>query len=302
MQDVSQAIVMDGKATAKEIRSEIASETQDWVSQGRPVPTLVAVLVGDDPASQVYIRNKERSCKQVGMNGRVIRKSAQTSTAELLDLLATLNSDESVNGILVQLPLPPQVDTLAVLDAVAPIKDVDAFAPENVGLLVQGRPRFFPCTPHGVVQILKRYDCRIAGRHVVVVGRSDIVGKPLANMLVQRDLGWGPQFANATVTICHSQSNDLPSVTRTADILVAAVGRPRLITADMIKPGAIVIDVGINRLEDKLVGDVDYASAAKVASAITPVPGGIGPLTIAMLLQNTLKACQLQTAAGSGQS
>lgn len=290
----SQAIILDGKTTAAEIRRETALEISDWISKGYSVPTLAAVLVGDDAASQVYVRNKERSCQQVGLNSRVIRKSAETTTSELLELLDTLNSDAAIHGILVQLPLPEHVDALAVLDGVAPLKDVDAFSPENVGLLVQGRPRFLPCTPHGVIQILMRYKCTLAGKHVVVVGRSDIVGKPLANMLVQRDLGYGPEFANATVTICHSRSNDLAGLTRTADILVAAVGRPRLITEDMIKPGAIVVDVGINRLGDVLVGDVDYEAALRVAAAITPVPGGIGPLTIAMLLRNTLRACQLQ--------
>ena len=192
-----------------------------------------------------------------------------------------------------QLPLPKQIDAQRVLDAVTPLKDVDAFAPENVGLLVQGRPRYLPCTPHGVMQILARYDCELAGKHVVVVGRSDIVGKPMANMLVQRDMGFGPRFANATVTVCHSQSEDLAAITRSADVLIAAVGRPKLVTQDMVKPGAVVIDVGINRVDDGLVGDVDYEALLDVASAITPVPGGIGPLTIAMLLRNTLTAAKI---------
>lgn len=288
--------VLDGKATAKEIRSEIKTDTQAWIDAGRPTPTLVAVLVGDDPASAVYVRSKERACEKAGLAGRVIRKPASTSADELLELLASLNNDASVNGILVQLPLPDHIDTQLVLDAVDPLKDVDAFAPENVGLLVQGRPRYLPCTPHGVLQILKRYDCQLAGQHVVVVGRSDIVGKPLANMLIQKDLGFGPDFANATVTIGHSRSADLGELTRTADILIAAVGRPRLITAEMVKPGAVVVDVGINRVDEKLVGDVDYDPVREIASAITPVPGGIGPLTIAMLLRNTLTACQLQNS------
>ena len=288
------AQILDGKLTAEQLRSEIAAEVDAWCAAGRSRPTLAAVLVGDDPASQVYVRNKEKACEKVGMHSRLIRRPASTTTADLLQLLSELNADAAVNGILVQLPLPPQIDAQKVLDAVSPLKDVDAFAPENVGLLVQGRPRFLPCTPHGVMQILARYGHTVAGKHVVVVGRSDIVGKPLANMLLQRDIGLGREYANATVTVCHSQSADLASVTRTADVLVAAVGRARLITAEMVKPGAVVIDVGINREGDKLVGDVDYEPLLSVASAITPVPGGIGPLTIAMLLRNTLTAAKLQ--------
>lgn len=290
------AQILDGKATADQLRSEIAAEVQLWCAAGHRTPTLAAVLVGEDPASQVYVRNKERACEKIGMHSRLIRRPAATSTAELLSLLSELNSDQAVHGILVQLPLPGSIDAQKVLDAVSPLKDVDAFAPENVGRLVQGRPRFLPCTPHGVMQILARYGHRVAGKHVVVVGRSDIVGKPLANMLLQRDIGLGREYANATVTVCHSQSIHLAEITRSADVLVAAVGRPRLITADMIKPGAVVIDVGINREGDKLVGDVDFEPAVHIAAAITPVPGGIGPLTIAMLLRNTLTAAKLQAA------
>lgn len=290
------AQVLDGKETARVLREEIASEVRQWVDSGGPVPTLAAVLVGDDPASQVYVRNKERACEKAGMHSRLVRMPASTTTGELLSLLVELNLDPEVNGILVQLPLPQAINTQQVLDAVDAMKDVDAFSPENVGLLVQGRPRYLPCTPHGVVQILRRYGLTVAGKQVVVVGRSDIVGKPLSNMLVQRDLGFGPEYANATVTVCHSRSEDLASITRTADILVAAVGQPELIKADMVKPGAIVIDVGINRVGEKLVGDVDYVPLTSIASAITPVPGGIGPLTIAMLLRNTLTACKLQNA------
>ncbi len=291
------AQILDGKATADALRSALALEVTQWMASGGAVPTLAAVLVGDDPASQVYVRNKESACQRAGMASRLIRKSADTTTQELLELLAELNADPAINGILVQLPLPASIDTQLVLDAVSPLKDVDAFAPENVGLLVQGRPRFLPCTPHGVMQILAKYGHELAGKHVVVVGRSDIVGKPMANMLVQRDIGFGPKYANATVTICHSQSHDLASLTRAADVLIAAVGKPKLITADMVKMGAVVIDVGINRVDDKLVGDVDYSSVSEVAAAITPVPGGIGPLTIAMLLRNTLTACQHQAKA-----
>jgi methylenetetrahydrofolate dehydrogenase (NADP+) / methenyltetrahydrofolate cyclohydrolase len=293
------AQILDGKETARQLREELSLEVAQWCQAGGPQPTLAAVLVGDDPASQVYVRNKERACEQVGMSSRLLRRPASTTTAELLELLRALNEDRQVNGILVQLPLPSGIDTQRVLDAVAPHKDVDAFSPENVGLLVQGRPRYLPCTPHGVVNLLARYQIELAGRHVVVVGRSDIVGKPLANMLVQRDIGFGPKYANATVTICHSQSADLASITRTADVLVAAVGRPRLITAEMVKPGAVVVDVGINRVDEKLVGDVDFEAVSQIASYITPVPGGVGPLTIAMLLRNNFAACKFQHAAAS---
>lgn len=290
------AKVLDGKAASATIREEITADVEAHVAAGMPRPLLAAVLVGEDPASQVYVRNKERACAKVGIASRLIRKDSETTTEELLTLLAELNADAAVSGILVQLPVPPQIDAQRVLDAVHPLKDVDAFAPENVGLLVQGRPRFLPCTPHGVLQILARNDCKLAGKHVVVIGRSDIVGKPMANMLVQRDLGFGSDYANATVTVCHSQSTNLKEICRSADVLIAAVGRPRLVKVDMVKPGAVVVDVGINREDEKLVGDVDYEPVSGVASAITPVPGGIGPLTIAMLLRNTLTACRLQNA------
>lgn len=290
-------ILLDGKTTAEAIREEIRQEVAQIQAATGRVPTLAAVLVGDDPASQVYVRNKERACVAVGMQSRLIRLPAETTTDQLLELLARLNADHDVNGILVQLPLPQHVDAQAVLDAVDPLKDVDAFAPENVGLLSQGRPRFLPCTPHGVAQILARYNIETAGKHVVVVGRSDIVGKPMALMMMQRDYGLGSRFANASVTVCHSQSRDLGELTRQADILIVAVGKPLFITAEMVRPGTVVIDVGINRLGDKLVGDVDFDGLQSVASAITPVPGGIGPLTIAMLLRNTLVAARLHFTA-----
>jgi methylenetetrahydrofolate dehydrogenase (NADP+)/methenyltetrahydrofolate cyclohydrolase len=286
-------ILLDGKTTAEAIRSEIRQEVAEFVAQTGHAPTLAAVLVGEDPASQVYVRNKERACAAVGMQSRLVRLPASTTTVQLLDLLAELNADSEVNGILVQLPLPKQVDAQAVLDAVAPLKDVDAFAPENVGLLSQGRPRFLPCTPHGVAQILARYQIETIGKHVVIVGRSEIVGKPLASMLMQRDFGLGPRFANASVTVTHSQSRNLADLTRLAEILIVAIGKPEFIRPEMVAPGAVVIDVGINRLADRLVGDVDFAGLQSVASAITPVPGGIGPLTIAMLLRNTLTAARL---------
>ena len=284
------ARILDGKAVAAEIRGEIADEVnRTRNSIGRP-PCLAAVLVGDDPASAVYVRNKARACERAGIEGRTMRLPADTTQDVLIDHVEQLNADANVDGILVQLPLPDggDLDTERVLDAVDPAKDVDCFSPVNVGLLMQGRPRFLPCTPHGIVQLLARSGIATAGRHVVVVGRSDIVGKPMAMMLAQKDIGCGSDYANATVTIAHSRTTDLAAICRSADILIAAVGRPEMITADMVADGAVVIDVGINRVDDKLVGDVAYDSVAAKASAITPVPGGVGPLTIAMLLRNTV--------------
>lgn len=294
------AQILDGKKVAAEIRAEVAVEVEKFVAAGGNVPNLTAVLIGEDPASQVYVRNKERACDKAGINGEVHRLPAETTQDELLQLIAKLNADPAVNGILVQLPLPKDgnggqgFDDRMVLDAVDPLKDVDAFSPVNVGLLMQGRPRFLPCTPHGIVQLLHRSGISVAGKHVVVVGRSDIVGKPMAMMLAQREGSCGKEAANATVTLAHSRTQDLPSVIRSADVVVAAVGIPEMITGDMIRPGAVVIDVGINRVDNKLVGDVAFDQAAEVAGAITPVPGGVGPLTIAMLLYNTLKAAKLQ--------
>ncbi|KAA5545298.1 bifunctional methylenetetrahydrofolate dehydrogenase/methenyltetrahydrofolate cyclohydrolase FolD [Roseiconus nitratireducens] len=286
---------LDGKRVAAEIRQEVAADVAEFVASGGPTPCLAAVLVGEDPASQVYVRNKARACEKAGIDGRTHRLSADVGQTELLRLIAELNADPSVHGILVQLPLPDSsYDERAILDAVDPLKDVDAFSPINVGLLMQGRPRFLPCTPHGIVQLLGRYQLSVAGKRVCVVGRSDIVGKPMAMMLAQRTGTCGPEIANATVTLAHSRTADLGDVCRQADCLIAAVGRPEMITGDMIKPGAVVIDVGINRVGDKLVGDVAYDQACEVASAITPVPGGVGPLTIAMLLHNTLIAAKLQ--------
>lgn len=286
------ARILDGKAIALQIRKEIAEEVAVLVEQRGITPCLAAVLVGDDAASQVYVRNKEIACEKAGMQSRLFRLPSSTTTKELLELLAVLNADIKIHGILVQLPLPQQINERQVLDAVLPSKDVDAFAPENVGLISQGRPRFLPCTPHGVMQLLGRCDIETAGKEVVVVGRSDIVGKPLVSMFLQKLGPMGTSNANATVTCCHSQSRELAKVTRRAEILVVAIGKPNFITSDMVRPGAVVIDVGINRLNDKLVGDVDFESVSKVASAITPVPGGIGPLTIAMLLRNTLTSAK----------
>lgn len=279
--------ILDGKALARKIRGELAVEVVDFIENNGVTPTLAAVLVGDDPASDVYVRNKRRDCDEVGINSRLHRLPATTTQQELLTLIAKLNRDDEVHGILVQLPLPKQIDERAVLEAVSPNKDVDAFHPENVGRLVQGQPRFLPCTPSAVQQLLLRNDIPIAGRHVVVVGRSDIVGKPLSIMLAQRGPG-----GDATVTLAHSRTPDLAAMTRQADILVVAIGRPNFVTGDMIRPGATVIDVGINRVESGLVGDVDFASALPVAGQITPVPGGVGPLTRVMLLVNTLTAAR----------
>lgn len=284
------ARILDGKSIALEIRNEIAIEVAALIEQRGIQPCLAAVLVGDDPASQVYVRNKEIACEKTGIQSRLFRLPVATSTSELLELLLHLNNDAKIHGILVQLPLPKQINERQVLDALSPAKDVDGFAPENVGLISQGRPRFLPCTPHGVMQLLGRCGIEIAGKEVVVVGRSDIVGKPLVSMFLQKSGPLGPTNANSTVTCCHSQSIDLTKITQRADILVVAIGKPNFITSEMVRPGAVVIDVGINRLGDKIVGDVDFESVSKIAGAITPVPGGIGPLTIAMLLRNTLAA------------
>jgi methylenetetrahydrofolate dehydrogenase (NADP+) / methenyltetrahydrofolate cyclohydrolase len=290
------ALILDGKTTGEALRKKIAEDVKQWVDGGGARPCLVAVLVGEDPASQVYVRNKHRACEQAGIAGDVRRLPADTTQDQLLALIDSLNADPAVHGILVQLPLPvakdpsKQIDARAVLDAIDPAKDVDAFSPVNVGLLMQGRPRFLPCTPRGVVELLHHYQLPTAGKHVVVVGRSDIVGKPMAMMLAGSDGVCGPQYANATVTIAHSRTHDLPGLLRSADVVVAAVGKAELIRGEMLKPGAVVIDVGINRVGDRLVGDVHFESAAAVASAITPVPGGVGPLTIAMLLRNTVTA------------
>jgi methylenetetrahydrofolate dehydrogenase (NADP+)/methenyltetrahydrofolate cyclohydrolase len=286
------ARILDGKAVAAEIRQEVAADVAQFVAAGNRRPGLVAVLVGDDPASQVYVRNKQRACEQAGIDGRLERLPATASQADLMAVVQRLNQDDTVHGILVQLPLPKTLDDRQVLDAVHPSKDVDCFRPESVGLLMQGRPRFLPCTPHGIVQLLHRAAIPVAGKHVVVVGRSDIVGKPMAMMLAQREGACDPDSANATVTLAHSRTKDLASIVRQGEIVIAAVGVPEMIRGEMLAPGATVIDVGINRVGEKLVGDVHFAEAKQVAGAITPVPGGVGPLTIAMLLRNTLTAAQ----------
>ncbi len=281
-------MLLDGKAVAASIRSEIADATSEFIATRGVTPKLAAVLVGENPASQVYVRNKQRACDAAGIGSDLHRLTADCGESELLRLVTTLNHDPSVHGILVQLPLPDSIQSQRILQAIDPNKDVDAFHPENVGRLVQGKPRFVPCTPQGIQQLLIRQKIETSGRRVVVIGRSDIVGKPIACMLGNRGVG-----GDATVTLCHSRTINLNAIARQAEILIVAIGRPQFVGADMVKPGAVVIDVGIHRTDEGLVGDVDFDAVAPLASAITPVPGGVGPLTVAMLLQNTLRAAQL---------
>lgn len=288
------AAIIDGKSVAADLRATLAGEVSTFVEKTNVQPHLAALLVGEDPASAVYVRNKQRACDKTGIRSTLHRLPAEITEEGLLTLINQLNNNPTVHGILVQLPLPGHIQEQVVLDAVTPLKDVDCFHPENVGLMVQGRPRFLPCTPHGVQQLLLTSGTQVAGAHAVVLGRSEIVGKPMAMMLIQRG-----EAANATVTVCHSRTQGLAEITRQADIIVAAIGKPRFVTADMVKPGAVVIDVGINRVDDKLVGDVDYEPVAEIASAITPVPGGVGPMTIAMLLQNTLTAAKISVGMNS---
>ena len=292
------ATLLDGRVLAARIEGSLRSEVDTFVTMFHRRPRLVVVLVGDLAASGSYVKSKAAAADRVGIDSDVVRVPATATTDELVSLVAAIARDEHgpADGILVQLPLPERVDTVAVLDAVPPDRDVDGFHPENAGLLSQGRPRFVPCTAAGVQRMLIDAGIETAGRHAVIVGRSDIVGKPLALLLASRGPG-----GDATVTICHSRSADLAAVTRQADILVAAVGRPRLVTADMVKPGSAVIDVGINRIvgpdgTGKLVGDVDFDAVREVAGWISPVPGGVGPLTVAMLLANTLLAAELRSS------
>ena len=277
------ARIIDGKALALAQREQARARTEQLRAAGI-VPGLAVVIVGDDPASRVYVRNKALACEQVGMHSEVHALSAQTTQAHLLDFVQRLNQDPHIHGILVQLPLPKHLDARKVIEAIDPDKDVDGFHYRNVGALVVGEGGFYPCTPWGVMKMLEHEHVPVEGARAVVIGRSTIVGKPMALLLIN---------AGATVTVCHSKTRDLPSVTREADILVAAVGRARMVGADWVKPGAVVIDVGINRLPDgKLAGDVDFDAVRQVAGAITPVPGGVGPMTIAMLLANTLKSAE----------
>jgi methylenetetrahydrofolate dehydrogenase (NADP+)/methenyltetrahydrofolate cyclohydrolase len=273
------ASILDGKKLSAEIRASIKEETALLREKGI-VPGLAVVLVGDDPASKVYVGQKEKGCLEAGFASFLHRLSVSTTQEELLDLIGKLNRDVLVHGILVQLPLPPQIDPDTVLAAIRPEKDVDGFHPVNIGRLVAGLPACEPCTPKGILRLLNSTGIPLAGKEAVVIGRSNIVGKPVALMLLAE---------SATVTVCHSRTKDLAGHVRRADILVAAIGKPRFVTADMVKDGAVVVDVGINRLEEGLVGDVDFGPVSEKASWITPVPGGVGPMTIAMLLENTLE-------------
>ncbi|MFO0801295.1 MAG: bifunctional 5,10-methylenetetrahydrofolate dehydrogenase/5,10-methenyltetrahydrofolate cyclohydrolase [Gemmataceae bacterium] len=282
---------LDGKALGQTMRAEVAAKVAARVAAGKTRPGLAAVIVGDNPASHVYVRNKHKACTDAGLATWVHTLPATTTQAELLALVARLNADPAVHGILVQLPLPKQIDEDAVLRAVTPAKDVDCFHPENVGLLVVGHPRYYPCTPHGVFQLLARNGFDPAGKEVVIVGRSNIVGKPLALMLAQKRTAANPAGGDATVTIAHTRTADLAAVCRRADILVAAAGVPRVITPGMVRSGAVVVDVGTNSVDGKLVGDV-HEGVAAVAAALSPVPGGVGPMTITMLLVNTLAAAE----------
>lgn len=274
-------ILIDGKKVSAEIRSRLKQETVKLKQETGCMPGLATVLVGEDPASAVYVRNKNKVCDEVGFQSFGQNLSAATTEAELLDIIKTLNANDQVNGILVQLPLPDHIDSEKILLSIDPEKDVDGFHPINVGKLAIGNALLTPCTPTGIIALLDYYDIEIAGKHAVILGRSNIVGKPVAHLLLQR---------HATVTICHSKTTNLKEVTLKADILIAAVGRPHFVGSDMVKEAAVVIDVGINRVDGKLVGDVEFDPVAEKAAFITPVPGGVGPMTIALLMENTLKA------------
>ena len=295
------AKIIDGIAISEVIRSELKEKVARLSANGT-TPGLGVILVGDNPASRSYVTAKERACERIGIYSDDNRMPADTSEADLLNKIDQMNQDPRIHGILVQLPLPKHIDESTILLAIDPAKDVDGFHPMNVGKMMIGEETFFPCTPHGVVQMLMRSGIETAGKHVVVVGRSNIVGKPVANMLLQKKEG-----ANATVTLCHTGTTDLGSFTRQADILIAASGWPNTITTDMIKPDAVVIDVGVNRVQDasrkngyRLVGDVDFDGVSTVASHITPVPGGVGPMTITMLLYNTVLSAEMDIRKGDG--
>lgn len=276
--------LLDGKAVSASVRETIKQDTCEFIAKNGYAPGLAVVLVGEDPASKVYVRNKHKACEEMGFLSKEYTLPADASQEELISLIDTLNHDDAIHGILVQLPLPGQIDSASVIRAIAPEKDVDAFHPYNVGQLYLGHPLFMPCTPAGIMEILKYYRIAIQGKHCVVLGRSDIVGKPMAQLLLAE---------NATVTVCHSKTVNLPEITRQADILVVAIGRAGFVTKDMVKKGAVVIDVGINRNDNgRLTGDVAFSEVCDLASAITPVPGGVGPMTITMLLRNTLIAAR----------
>lgn len=284
--------ILDGKGLAQRIKDEMASEVASMMINGDKIPHLAAVLVGEDPASQVYVRNKVRSCEQVGFKSTLIRKEATITEEELLSVVADLNQDPDIDGFIVQLPLPKHIDEHKVTLAIDPKKDVDGFHPSNFGRMAQGLPAYLPATPNGIMEMLKRYEVPTEGKEVVVLGRSNIVGMPMSILLAQKNYP-----GNASVTICHSRTKDLESHTRRADIIVAAIGIPEFLKADMVKEGVVIIDVGINRVDDetrkrgyRLCGDVDFEGVSPKASLITPVPGGVGPMTVVSLLMNTLKA------------
>ncbi len=285
------AEILDGKMVSLSVRKKVGEEVRKLIEGGAPAPELVVVLVGEDPASRIYVRNKGKACREASMVSHQYDLPADTTQAKLLSLVNELNRRREINGILIQLPLPAHIDSKAVLEAVDPIKDVDGFHPYNVGKLVANDPNILPCTPTGIMEILDHYQIPIESRNAVILGRSDIVGKPIALMLMHR---------HATITVCHSRTRDLSSVTARADIIVAAVGKARFVTAEMVKEGAVVIDVGMNREVGKLMGDVDFEPVSRKASFITPVPGGVGPMTVAMLLKNTLTAYKKQNERYSG--
>jgi methylenetetrahydrofolate dehydrogenase (NADP+)/methenyltetrahydrofolate cyclohydrolase len=273
--------IIDGKKVSSQIIEHIASEVKSLKLKTEKSPGLAVILVGDDPASAVYVRNKNKTCTNIGFQSFENILPSDTSELKLLNLIDELNNNEYINGILVQLPLPKHISSHKILEAIKPEKDVDGFHLQNVGRLVTGNPSFIPCTPAGIIQLLDYYSVDLEGKSAVVLGRSNIVGKPVAFLLLEK---------NATVTICHSRTKDLSKITRQADVLIAAIGKPNFVTADMVKDGSVIIDVGINRVEGKLVGDVDYQVVSQKVSLITPVPGGVGPMTIAMLMANTLQS------------
>ena len=273
--------IIDGKKVSSQIIEHIASEVKSLKLKTEKSPGLAVILVGDDPASAVYVRNKNKTCTNIGFQSFENILQSDTSELKLLNLIDELNNNEHINGILVQLPLPKHISSHKILEAIKPEKDVDGFHLQNVGRLVTGNPSFIPCTPAGIIQLLDYYSVDLEGKNAVVLGRSNIVGKPVAFLLLEK---------NATVTICHSRTKDLSKITRQADVLIAAIGKPNFVTADMVKDGSVIIDVGINRVEGKLVGDVDYQVVSQKVSLITPVPGGVGPMTIAMLMANTLQS------------
>ncbi len=284
--------IIDGKSIAAALQSDLKCNVARFVADTKTTPGLAVVLIGDDPASAVYVKSKGKACEKLGMYSETLKFPADVSRSQTLETIAKLNADEKIHGILVQLPLPKHLDADEVIEAIDPMKDVDGLHPANAGLVALGRPRFVPCTPAGIVELLRASSIKVSGQHAVVLGRSNLVGRPIATLLSTKG-----EMGDATVTICHSRSRDLPAITRSADILIVAIGQPNFVTREMVKPGAVVIDVGIHRKPESegggLCGDVQFDSVAEITSAITPVPGGVGPMTIVMLMSNTLKAAHL---------